>query len=118
MTAVDRTYPLADPRFAHANPDRLHIVINRDPVTRFAVWRGTRRLREFVEHERAMTWAQGRAALDRHPDAPRYRLDPPRKRGQGGRTGAVRGPNYTHVISGPQNGSNEFDTFPEPMEAP
>ena len=76
MTAVDRTHPLADFRFGRANPHRLHVVIRRDPVTRFAVWRGTQRLREFVEHERAMTWAQGRAVIDKHPDATRYALDP------------------------------------------
>ena len=115
---IDRTHRLADRRFGRANPERLHVVVRRDPVTRFAVWRGDTRLREFVHHANAMTWAQGRAVLDRYPDAPRYRLDPPRKRGQDGRTGAVGGPNYTRVISGPQNGSNEFDTFPEPMEAP
>src|SRR5690606_31570418 len=102
--ATDRTYPLADIRFGRANPDRVRVVIRRDPVTRFAVWRGTRRLREFVEHERAMTWAQSRAAIDKHPNATRYTLDSPRKRGQDARTDAVGGPNYTHVISGPQNG--------------
>ena len=105
MTAVDRTRPLADVRFGRANPGRLHVVVRRDPVTRFAVWRGTRRLREFVEHERAMTWAQGRA-------------DSSRKRGQGERTGAPGSPNHTHAIPGPQNGSSDLDPFPEPMEAP
>lgn len=118
MTTVDRTHRLADHRFGRANPERLRVVVRRDPVTRFAVWRGVTRLREFTDHERAMTWAQGRAVLDRYPDAPRYRLDSSRKPAQDARTGAVGGPNYTHVISGPQNGSSEFDTFPEPMEAP
>lgn len=56
-------------------------------------------------------------ALDHHPDAPRYRPESPRKQGQDARTGAVEGPNYTRVISGPQNGSSDLDTFPEPMEA-
>ena len=68
---------LSDFRFGRANPDRLHVVVRRDPVTRFSVWRGTRRLREFVEHERAMTWAQSRAAIDKHPDATRYHFPEP-----------------------------------------
>ena len=55
---------LSNFRFGRANPDRLHVVVRRDPVTRFAVWRGTRRLREFVEHERAMTWAHKIASAD------------------------------------------------------
>lgn len=116
LAAVDRTWPLVTVDFAQRNPGRLHVIVTAHGE--FDVYRGTKHLRRFTRHERAMTWAQSRAAIDKHPDATRYALDSPRKQGQDARTGAGGGPNYTHVISGPQNGSNEFDTFPEPMEAP
>ena len=57
---------LRDYAYGQRYPGRLHVVVRRDPVTRFAVWRGTRRLREFVEHERAMTWAR-KVANPTHP---------------------------------------------------
>ena len=55
---------LRDYAYGQRRPDRVHVVVRRDPVTRFAVWRGTRRLREFVEHERAMTCAHKVASAD------------------------------------------------------
>ena len=116
MTTVDRTYPLADFRFGHANPDRVRVTRIRS--TGWWVWRGAKPLRIFPTHAEAIRWAQGRAVLDRYPDAPRYRLDSSRKPAQDARTDAVSGPNHTHVISGPQNGSNDLDPFPAPMEAP
>lgn len=61
---IDRTYPLADFRFGRANPNRVHVVIRRDPETRAAVWRGSQRLREFVHHHDAMTWARKVASAD------------------------------------------------------
>jgi len=112
---IDRTYPLADFRYGRANPNRVHVVIRRDPETRAAVWRGTRRLREFVEHERAMTWAHKVASAD-EPSVLAY-VGSSQKPTQDGLAGAASGPNYTRVISGPQNGSDEF-AHPKPMEAP
>lgn len=114
---IDRTHRLDTDEFGTCNPNRIHVTRSRI-TSDWIVWRGNRALHRAPTHAEAIRWAQGRAALDRYPDAARYRLDSPRKQAQDGRTGAVGGPNYTHVISGPQNGSNEFDTFPEPMEAP
>lgn len=119
---IDRTHQLSTDAFGWCNPDRIHVIRGLlplpDDAVPWQVWRGGDLLSAFATHAEAIRWAQGRAVPDRHPDAARYRPDSPRKQGQDGRTGAALGPNYTHVISGPQNGSNEFDTFPEPMEAP
>lgn len=119
---IDRTHRLYSDEFGECNPDRIHVTRYRF-TTDWIVWRGNKALHRAPTHTEAIRWAQFRwvqslAVLDRHPDAARYRLDSSWKPAQDGRTGAPGGPNYTHVISGPQNGSNEFDTFPEPMEAP
>lgn len=106
---------LRDYAYGQRRPDRVHVVVRRDPVTRFAVWRGTRRLREFVEHERAMTWARKIASAD-EPSVLAY-VESSQKPTQDGLAGAASGPNYTRVISGPQNGSDKF-AHPKPMEAP
>lgn len=61
--ALDRTYPLADPRFGHANPDRVHVTRMR---TGWWVWRGTKPLRILPTHTEAIRWAHANACIGLH----------------------------------------------------
>lgn len=55
---------LSDFAYGRWRPGRVHVVVRRDPVTRFVIWRGDTRLREFVHHANAMTWARKIASAD------------------------------------------------------